>query len=94
MIIELTDEYRAKTIPHNVVLETLRPVVDFKTGAFVRMDWQEVGFYATLNQAIGAIPGDIVLDQRVEDIEALRRRMEATAAQLDALLNVYRKGAA
>jgi hypothetical protein len=91
MIMNLTDEYRIKTIPHNVVLEALRPVADPKTKAFVRMDWQQVGFYSTLEQAVKGIPADIVLDPRVMDIESLRLRMEATAKQLESLVTEYRQ---
>lgn len=84
MIIELTNDYRAKRIPHNVVLERLEAVHDFKTGEFLRMDWKECGFYATLNQAIRAIPGDVVLDQRVASFDAAIARIEAMADQLEA----------
>jgi hypothetical protein len=84
MIFQLTDEWRIRTIPYNVVLDNLCDVTDFKTGEFIRKDWKEVGFYATVSQAIGAIPGHIVLDHRIETFDELLGKIALVAAALDA----------
>jgi hypothetical protein len=81
MIIDLSKDYRIKTIPLNVVLQRHVIRVSKKIGETYD-DWEDVGYYSSIQNAIKDIPKHIVLENSCKDYLELCNKINDLAKEL------------
>jgi len=77
MIINITDEYRVKTIPMNFVLEQYREIKPRNKP--VRYEWVFLGYYSGLASALKALPDHVALAEGLIDVGHLSARLRDIA---------------
>ena len=77
MIINITDEYRVKTIPMNFVLEQYRELKPRDKPS--HHEWVFLGFYSGLASALRALPDHVALTEDLNDVAALSARLRDIA---------------
>jgi hypothetical protein len=83
VIWEIADEWRVRTEPMNFVLEKLGTTVSRETRE-ERPEWKFVGYYMNLSACLKALPNELALDPRIEDVTELLDRLQTLASQYTA----------